>query len=336
MPSGASQRSSRRAALMLNDAGASAIGDADDAAAAGLSFAAGGAAAAALHMDDTLTTRGSTARAGSRPQQQQGKSGSHVAPSPAAPPAPSPPPAAAAIPAPAPAAAASDSLPVFSSTLKLRTSMSTPNASGGLGGGGIAGLSSLLTGNTVPSAPQAMQSVRSLHTSVQATLGTIQTKTSLILQEQERDLLRSFQTRLGEVVAELERERKKNESGSIEWVQRCRKLTEELEWLRELTETLSTENKQLLLQNRRAGRAAATQEQDRAFLIKQLVSVKKENARLRFLVEQQVAENQMMQQQQQQQQQQTTKSGGGEKKVGPLQPFELGRCEPIKCQILGN
>jgi hypothetical protein len=149
-----------------------------------------------------------------------------------------------------------------------------------------------------------MSTVRSLHSSVQATLGAIQGKTSLILQEQERDLLRSFKVRLADVVAELERERKKNESGSVEWVQRCRSLTEQLVWQQELTGSLSSENKHLLADNRRMARAHQTMEADRAFLIKQLVGVKKENARLRFLVEQQIKENQELTQHIQQQQQQ--------------------------------
>jgi hypothetical protein len=135
-------------------------------------------------------------------------------------------------------------------------------------------------------------------------LGAIQGKTSLILQEQERDLLRSFKMRLADVVAELERERKKNESGSVEWVQRCRSLTEQLVWQQELTGSLSSENKHLLADNRRMARAHQTMEADRAFLIKQLVGVKKENARLRFLVEQQIKENQELTQHIQQQQQQ--------------------------------
>ena len=84
---------------------------------------------------------------------------------------------------------------------------------------------------------------------------------------------------------ELERERKKNESGSVEWVQRCRKLTEELEWLRDLTEKLTGENKGYLKENKRYKRQLKTQEEDREFLIKQLVSVKKENARLRYSFE---------------------------------------------------
>jgi len=131
-----------------------------------------------------------------------------------------------------------------------------------------------------------MSHIRNMHGEIQDTIGMIQNKTSQILQDQERDLIRAFRARLADVTDELEKERKKNESGSVEWVQRCRKLTEELEWLRDLTDKLTAENKNYLKENRRFKRQLKTQEEDREFLIKQLVAVKKENARLRYSFEQ--------------------------------------------------
>lgn len=137
-----------------------------------------------------------------------------------------------------------------------------------------------------PRGDTRMSHIRKMHGEIQDTIGMIQTKTSQILQDQERDLIRAFRARLADVTDELEKERKKNESGSVEWVQRCRKLTEELEWLRDLTDKLTAENKNYLKENRRFKRQLKTQEEDREFLIKQLVAVKKENARLRFSFEQ--------------------------------------------------
>jgi hypothetical protein len=127
--------------------------------------------------------------------------------------------------------------------------------------------------------------LRDLHSNILDSIGKVQTKTSGILKAQERDLIRAFRARLADVTDELEKERKKNESGSVEWVQRCRKLTEELEWLRDLTEKLTSENKSYLKDNKRFKRQLKTQEEDREFLIKQLVTVKKENARLRHTYE---------------------------------------------------
>lgn len=130
-----------------------------------------------------------------------------------------------------------------------------------------------------------MSTIRSLHKAIQASIGQIQGKTQQILKDQERDLLRAFRARLADVTEELNKERKKTESGSVEWVSRCRKLTEELEWLRELTERLTNVNKKYDLESKTCRRQLKTQEEDREFLIKQLVAVKKENARLRFSTE---------------------------------------------------
>lgn len=142
------------------------------------------------------------------------------------------------------------------------------------------------SGEEDPKGDVRMSHIRGMHGEIQDTIGQIQNKTSKILHDQERDLIRAFRARLADVTDELERERKKNESGSVEWVQRCRKLTEELEWLRDLTEKLTGENKNFLKENKRFKRQLKTQEEDREFLIKQLVAVKKENARLRYSFEQ--------------------------------------------------
>lgn len=131
-----------------------------------------------------------------------------------------------------------------------------------------------------------MSHIRIMHGEIQDTITKIQGKTSKILKAQERDLIRAFRARLADVTDELEKEQKKNHSGSVEWVQRCQKLTEELEWLKDLTEKLTAENKNYLKENRRFKRQLKTQEEDREFLIKQLVAVKKENARLRYSYEQ--------------------------------------------------
>jgi len=136
---------------------------------------------------------------------------------------------------------------------------------------------------------QRMEPLRTLQSNIHDTIHSIQDKTARILQDQERDLIRAFRARLQDLSVELDRERKKNESGAAEWVARCRKLTEELEWMRDLTDKLTAENKAVLKDNRRFKRQMKTQEEDREFLIKQLVAVKKENARLRYSFDQLMA-----------------------------------------------
>jgi len=71
-----------------------------------------------------------------------------------------------------------------------------------------------------------------------------------------------------------------NESGSVEWVEKCHKLTSELEWLRDTAQKLSEENKTVNKELRKLKRILKQKEEDREYLIKQLVSAKKENATL--------------------------------------------------------
>ena len=130
-----------------------------------------------------------------------------------------------------------------------------------------------------------LQSLRDKHGLIQSTISTIQHKTARILHDQERELIRAFRLRLTTLTAELEAERQRSASGSAEWVSRCKRLSEEMEWTRGLVEQLGEENKGLTKEVKRMRKAMRVQEEDREFLIKQLIGAKRENARLRAAVE---------------------------------------------------
>ena len=109
----------------------------------------------------------------------------------------------------------------------------------------------------------------------------VQDRTARILQEQERDLLRAFRARLFDVQSELEKEKSKKEDGAGAWIERCRQLEAETEWAKEVADRLERVNQTLMHENSRLKSQFNSQEEDRNFLIKQLVAVKKDNARLR-------------------------------------------------------
>ncbi|GAB5368360.1 hypothetical protein AAMO2058_001312700 [Amorphochlora amoebiformis] len=125
-----------------------------------------------------------------------------------------------------------------------------------------------------------MDSIRELHKTIQETIMEMQGRTIQVLKNQEQDLLRAFKTRMAGVQQELTKERKKNESGSVEWVEKCHKLTSELEWLRDTAQKLSLENKNATRELRRVKRQLKEMELDREYLLKQLVAMKKENSHL--------------------------------------------------------
>lgn len=130
-------------------------------------------------------------------------------------------------------------------------------------------------------ADSKMSNLKNMQNSIIKNVDLVQDRTARILQEQERDLVRAFRARLFDVQTELEKEKSKKEDGAGAWIERCRQLEAEVEWAKEVADRLERVNQTLLQENSRLKSQFDSQEEDRNFLIKQLVSVKKDNARLR-------------------------------------------------------
>jgi len=126
-----------------------------------------------------------------------------------------------------------------------------------------------------------MQTVRAMHTQILNNVGQVQDRTARILQEQERDLLRAFRARLFDVQTELEKEKNKTDDGASAWIEKSRQLEAEVDWAKEMADRLDRVNQALAKENSRLKTQFKTQEDDREFLIRQLVAMKKDNARLR-------------------------------------------------------
>ncbi|TMW62045.1 hypothetical protein Poli38472_009538 [Pythium oligandrum] len=126
-----------------------------------------------------------------------------------------------------------------------------------------------------------MDNLRQMHRSIMESVDHVQDRTSKILQEQEKDLLRAFRARLYSVQEELESEKNKTDDGASAWIQKSKQLETEVEWTKELADRLDRLNQSLTRENQRLKTQFTTQENDREFLVKQLVTVKKDNVRLR-------------------------------------------------------
>ncbi|KAG7388262.1 hypothetical protein PHYBOEH_007915 [Phytophthora boehmeriae] len=135
----------------------------------------------------------------------------------------------------------------------------------------------------------SMDRVRSMHRSILDSVDQVQDRTSKILQgtyvEQEKDLLRAFRARLYSVQEELESEKNKTDDGASAWIEKSKQLETEVEWTKELADRLDRLNQSLTRENQRLKTQFSTQENDREFLVKQLVTVKKDNVSLRSEVE---------------------------------------------------
>lgn len=85
-----------------------------------------------------------------------------------------------------------------------------------------------------------------MHGQILSNVELVQNRTATIMQEQERDLLRSFRARLFDVQTELEKEKSKKDDGAIAWIEKCRQLESEVEWAKEVADRLERVNQTLL------------------------------------------------------------------------------------------
>lgn len=94
-------------------------------------------------------------------------------------------------------------------------------------------------------------------------------------------MLKAFKSRLYDVQIELDAEKSKKDFGANEWIDRCNALTSELEWSKSVIDRIERANQQLIQDNNRLKSEYAAHEEDRTYLVTQLVTVKKDNTRLR-------------------------------------------------------
>jgi len=126
-----------------------------------------------------------------------------------------------------------------------------------------------------------INSLKLMHEQIINNIELVQDRTSRILHEQEKDLLKAFRSRLYDIQSELDKEKSKKDDGAGAWIERCRILEAELEYSKESADRLERINQSLLLDNNRLKSDFTSHEEDRNFLISQLVIVKKDNAKLR-------------------------------------------------------
>ena len=130
-------------------------------------------------------------------------------------------------------------------------------------------------------ADDRMARLRNMHSDVLGNIEHVQTATTRVLQEQERDLLRAFRARLFDVQTDLEREKSKSDDGAAVHIERNRQLMKDLDWAKEMAERLERLTESLQKDNARLKTQYKSQSDDREYVIQQLVLVKKDNARLR-------------------------------------------------------
>jgi hypothetical protein len=132
-----------------------------------------------------------------------------------------------------------------------------------------------------PPEDERMLRLRSEHQKVIDRLDSQKIREQHSLQEQEKDLLRAFRARLWDVQFELETERSKKDDGALEWIEKTKTLGKELDWSRDEALRLDRMNQFLSKENAKLKTQLRSQEDDREFIVRQMLALKKENSRLK-------------------------------------------------------
>ena len=128
--------------------------------------------------------------------------------------------------------------------------------------------------------PEKMEQIRDTHSQIQAKLGEVQGRTVELLRQQKDEMARQFHLKLAEVV-DAKSKSNELEHSAEERAARFREAQDHLK--RTETHLIDSDrrNKLLETENKRLRSQYRSQENDREFLVRQLVAVKRDNSRLR-------------------------------------------------------
>ncbi|CAD8107973.1 unnamed protein product [Paramecium primaurelia] len=124
------------------------------------------------------------------------------------------------------------------------------------------------------------------HSKIIEGINSIQLRTSKILVDQERDIIRFFNNKINEIKKQFQEEREKKGQNDKEYIQKENQLISELEWIKKIAQKIDDENHQLMQKYKELKVEYQTQERDREMLMKELIIKKKENAILKSQIQQ--------------------------------------------------
>ena len=125
--------------------------------------------------------------------------------------------------------------------------------------------------------PRNREIIDSLHNKIMNDIDGIPLKTVKIIDEQQKDIARVFNSKLSEIKNEIDNEAKKGiESENMK--EREDELNHHLELMTKAAQKIGNENQNLKEKNKKLRLKFQAQENDRVFLLRDLVQQKKENA----------------------------------------------------------
>ncbi|GMI35196.1 hypothetical protein TrCOL_g6724 [Triparma columacea] len=138
------------------------------------------------------------------------------------------------------------------------------------------------------------RNINNMQRAIEDNVDIVQDRTTKILQEQERDLLRAFRARLFDVQTELEQEKSRTDNGATEHIDKLHKAQKHLEKYQNINNKLDEHNRTLIKANETLQKEFDSQNEDRNYLIQKLVEEKRRSARLAQECERTERENQKL------------------------------------------
>lgn len=126
-----------------------------------------------------------------------------------------------------------------------------------------------------------LSKIQELQDKVIENIGYIQHKTSKILQSQEEDIVKQFNSKLTIKEKELDEEKRRKLEGVGNFAEKESQLVRELELMRASIEFIESKNKKLTIDNQELRIEYKSQENDREILMRQIVLLKRDNAGLK-------------------------------------------------------
>ncbi|CAD8144113.1 unnamed protein product [Paramecium pentaurelia] len=131
-----------------------------------------------------------------------------------------------------------------------------------------------------------MENIYKDHNKIIEGINNIQLRTSKILVDQERDIIRFFNNKINEIKKQFEEERIKKGKNDQEYIEKENQLISELEWIKNIAQKIDNENHSLMQKYKELKIQYQTQENDREMLLKELIMKKKKNAILKSQIQQ--------------------------------------------------
>lgn len=126
-----------------------------------------------------------------------------------------------------------------------------------------------------------MHAIGTLHRDVQSGLASISSKTQKILQDQEKDLMRAFRSKLQEFSRELEQQRSKRGENCVDMQARHQKVVADLHEAQELAQTFDKKKRQLQAENAKLSEQLRSGDDNGQSLLEDLRGYRKEAAQLK-------------------------------------------------------